>query len=130
MVGSPTYDGLFEMLLKKRFDYFPRAVNEPWAEVRVHKDKNLVVEETILIKYIAPIYFFVSPDDIWLANRLEKRLRRAIKDGSFEELFRNHPANKEVFEFANIEKRKIIRLNNPLLTQETPIGEKEFWHIL
>ncbi len=129
VIGGINYQGLFRMLQRKRFDYFPRGVNEPWAEVKAHKDKHLVVEKTLLIQYPAPIYFFVHSRNTSLANRLERGLRLAIKDGSFDNLFRHHPANKEVFDLANMEHRKIFRLRNPFLSPETPFEDKELWYV-
>ena len=128
VITGTNYNGLFGMLQHKRFDYFPRGVNEAWAEIKAHPDKNLVVEKNLLLQYPAPIYFFVNKENKKLADRLERGLRIAIKDGSFEELFKNHPANKEIFELAKIDKRKIIRLQNPLLPQETPFAEKALWY--
>ena len=106
VVESFNDQGLFGMLARKRFDYFPRGLNEPWTELKEHKDLNLMVEETLLIQYPAPIYFFVNSDNTQLAKRLEKGLRLAIKDGSFNDLFLNHPANKDMLELSNIDKRK------------------------
>ncbi|WP_019616497.1 transporter substrate-binding domain-containing protein [Psychromonas ossibalaenae] len=128
VISSPTYKGLFSMLEMERFDYFPRGINEPWAEVDAHKDKQFVVEESLLIQYPAPQYFFVNKHNTQLALRLEKGLRLAIKDGSFDRLFYHHPANREIFESANIEHRKIFRFKNPLLPVETPLQEKSLWY--
>ncbi|OUR81716.1 hypothetical protein A9Q77_02035, partial [Marinomonas sp. 42_23_T18] len=115
VVSSVNYDDLFEMLKYKRFDYFPRGVNEPWAEVKAHQNSKLMVEKTLLLHYPAPIYFFVNKENANLAHRLERGLRIALKDGSFEQVFRHHPANREVFDLANIKTRKIFKLHNPLL---------------
>lgn len=128
VVESFNDQGLFGMLERRRFDYFPRGLNEPWTELKVHKEYSLMVEETLLIQYPAPIYFFVNSENTRLAKRLEKGLRLAIKDGSFNELFLNHPANKDIFELSNIDKRKIFRLNNPFLTPDTPLDEKALWY--
>jgi hypothetical protein len=126
--GCIKYEGLFRMLKYKRFDYFPRGVNEPWKEVETHQDKNLMVEKTLLLQYPAPIYFFVFKENAKVAQRLEKGLRLAIKDGSFDQLFRNHPSNKQIFDLANIESRKIFKLKNPLLPPQTPLLEKALWY--
>jgi len=129
VVGSVNYDDLFEMLKYKRFDYFPRGVNEPWAEVKAHPNSKLTVEKTLLLHYPAPIYFFVNKKNVNLAHRLERGLRIALKDGSFEQVFRRHPANREVFKLANIKTRKVFRLHNPLLPKETPLEEKGLWYL-
>ncbi len=128
VVESPTYISLFKMLESNRFDYFPRGVNEPWSEVVQHQDKNLVVEKTLLIQYPAPIYFFFKKSNSALASRIEKGLWLAIEDGSFDKLFKSHPANTDIFKKANINNRKIFRIPNPLLSNETPIDNKKLWY--
>jgi len=129
VVGSVNYDDLFGMLKYKRFDYFPRGVNEPWAEVKSHPNSKLMVEKTLLLHYPAPIYFFVNKNNTDLAHRLERGLRIALKDGSFNQVFRHHPANKEIFELANIKTRTVFKLHNPLLPKETPLQEKALWYV-
>jgi hypothetical protein len=75
------------MLKMKRFDYVSRNIFEVWDEaVRYEKD-GLVVEQTLLLHGGVPLYFFVSKANPNLAARIERGLRIAIADGSFEELF-------------------------------------------
>ena len=128
VIGSPSYDGLFAMLKRKRFDYLPRCVNEPWDELKVKKNQDLAVEPILLIRYTAPSYFFVNPQNTLLANRLEKGFRLAIQDGSFENFFRNHQINKGIFQLLKSGNRKIISLKNPLLPPETPLDQKALWY--
>ncbi len=128
VVAASTYDGLFKMLARGRFDYFPRGVNEPWIEVRAHPDNDFIVEETLLLHYPAPVYFFVNQINAALVDRIERGLRLAIKDGSFDNIFYNHPITKEIFERAQMEERKVFQLTNPLLTPETPLDEPAFWY--
>ena len=128
VVEASEYRTLFNMLERERFDYFPRGVNEPWAEIKAHREKGLVIESDLIIQYPAPIYFFVNKDNLELAERIERGLRIAIKDGSFESFFRNHPANKEIFNLANIQNRLLFKLDNPLLPEKTPINEASLWY--
>ncbi len=128
VIAGSNYQGLFGMLQHKRFDYFPRGVNEAWAEVKAHSDKNIVVEKNLLLQYPAPIYFFVNKENKQLADRLERGLRMAIKDGSFAQLFENHPANKDILQLTEINKRKIFKLHNPFLPQATPLAEQALWY--
>lgn len=46
---------LLNMLEKGRLDYFPRALHEPWIEIE-HRE-NFLVEEQILLRYPAPMFF-------------------------------------------------------------------------
>ncbi len=124
---SSNYEGLFMMLRPGRFDYFPRGVNEAFDEIESRKAnfKDIEVERSLALHYPFPVYFFVRKDNTALAARIEKGLRIAISDGSFRRLFNRY--NGEYIRKAAINKRKIFRLNNPLLTDETPIREKELW---
>lgn len=87
VITSPHYELLFDMLAANRFDYFPRGLYEIWDEYQIHQDKDLVIEETLMFYYNAPIYFFTSKQNKALAERIETGLKIAITDGSFDALF-------------------------------------------
>jgi hypothetical protein len=108
---------LLPMLKMKRFDFFPRGLHEPWAEIK--EDSNLKVESRLLLKYPAPIYFFVNKNNEKLSKRLEFGLKKAIKDGSFDKLFYNHEMTSGVIEKAKLSKRRVFELHNPLLSDKT-----------
>lgn len=127
VVGSHSWLTLYGMLINKRFDYFPRGIHEPWKEIDANKDKELEVEKKFVLHYPAPGYIFVSKKDKKLAKRLEEGLEIAIKDGSFDKLFYNHPDIKNVLKKANIKKRIVFELTNPLLSPKTPIDKKSLW---
>ena len=127
VVSCHKYPLCFSMLEKGRFDYFPRGLAEPLGELRQYAHLGLVIENTILLRYPAPIYFFVNRGNPALAERLEKGLRTAIDDGSFDNLFYNHPQIREIFERFDLKSHKIIDLVNPQLPPETPIGDKSLW---
>ena len=119
------YEGLFGMLEKKRFDCYARGVNEAWAEVETHKDKPFAVDPHLAIVYKSPIYFFVNKENAKLAERLEKGLRAAIKDGSFDKVFEKYQG--KFLKNAKLKDRTIIRIDNPIMPPKTPIQEKELW---
>ncbi|MDE1463458.1 substrate-binding periplasmic protein [Spartinivicinus poritis] len=127
-VTSPDYEGLFAMLKHGRFDYFPRGVTEIWGEVASHHQERFIVNQTLMLVYPAPFYFFVNKANTALADRLERGLWIAIKDGSFDKLFYNHPAHAEVFKSAKMENRIIFNFINPLLPSETPLDNQVLWH--
>ncbi len=127
VVGGSSYRGLFPMLEEGRFDYFPRGIQEPWREVKEEKARNLIVEPTLLIHYHAPVYYYVSRQNKKLHERLERGFKIAISDKSFENFFNTHWYIQDNLKLAQIQKRKVFRLKNPLLTSETPINIKEFW---
>lgn len=119
------YRGLFKMLEKKRFDCYNRGVTEVFAEAENHKDQNLVPEPTLALVYQAPIYFFVNPSQTMLAERIEKGLRLAIADGSFDTFFKER--NAADLSKAGLEKRTIIRFPNPILPPKTPTADQSLW---
>jgi ABC-type amino acid transport substrate-binding protein len=124
LVGS-SYDGLFAMLRKHRFDYFPRGITEAWKELEAHSGQGLAVENTLLLHYPTAIYYFVNKNDTNLAARIERGLRRAIEDGSFESLFQHY--NARWIEGTDMKQRRIFELENPLLPAETPLAETGLW---
>lgn len=121
------YEGLFYMLDGERFDAFPRGVHEPWAEMQRYPELALDVEKNLLLAYTNPFYFFVSKSNTQLAQDIERGLRIAIEDGSFNEYFLNDPTVKDVITKANLKERTLIRLDNPSLPKNTPVDDKSLW---
>ncbi len=122
------YLALFDLIDQNRYDYFPRAMLEAWAELSVLPERELMIDQHILFVYPSPIYYFVSKKNLELVERLEYGLASAIADGSFENLLRNHPAHKEAFDNLNIEQRRIFHLNNPDLPEATPLDHSAYWY--
>lgn len=118
---------LLTMLEKGRFDYFLRALHEPWDEIADRP--KLMVDTQFVIVYPAPIYFFVSPDNLALSERIEYGLRAALSDGSFDELFYHHAITEGMLGRARLTERRVFRLDNPFLSQTSKnlLSEPELW---
>lgn len=110
VVGSTSYPTLFKMLAAKRFDYFPRGLYEVWNEAEDNKNLGLTIEQNIMLYYHAPFYFFVSKKNEALGNRIERGLKIALADGSFDALLQSVPVFKRGLEEQFDSKRKIIFL--------------------
>ncbi len=121
------YEGLFYMLDGGRFDAFPRGAHEPWSEMQRYPKLALDVEQNLLLSYTNPFYFFVNKSNTKLAADIERGLRIAIEDGSFNEYFLNDPTVKDVMAKANLKNRTLIRLENPGLPPKTPVDDKSLW---
>ncbi|UPQ89174.1 diguanylate cyclase [Vibrio sinaloensis] len=121
------YANLFPMLEGGRFDYFPRAVHEPWSEVDSRPELNLTIDKNVMLVYPFAMYFFVSPNNQTLHDDIYNGFEMAIQDGSFDDLFFNHPMIKEVLAKANLKERMVFRIPNPYMHEETPFDRKEFW---
>ena len=110
VITSAHYELLFNMLERKRFDYFPRGVYEVWTEQKVHADKGLAIEESLMFHYPAPIYFFVNKKNTQLAQRIELGLQLAIADGSFDKLFFSTPGFEQGYKEINNKNRRVFHL--------------------
>lgn len=122
------YPSLFPMLDGDRFHYFPRGAHEPWAEMRNYSQYDLVVEPYLLIKYTAPFYFFVNKESPDLANYVREALEKMVSSGEFETLFYQDEQVRDAIEKASINNRRLIELDNPYLTPETPLEREELWY--
>lgn len=121
------YPNLFFMLEGGRFDYFPRGINEPWDEIKQHKELNLVVEPNLLVKYRAPLYFFINKNNTALKTQMTQALESMIADGTFEQMFFADSQVKAALQQANVSQRVVVELKNPLLTNQTPTQRAELW---
>jgi hypothetical protein len=118
---------LLKMLEKKRFDYFPRALHEPWLEI--DGNENVTVEKNILLTYRSPIYFFVNNSNKRLANRLNIGLKRLLDSGGFDDFFKSNSLFSDILEKSNLSKRKVFKLHNPLMSEKTKalILDERLW---
>jgi len=126
VIEGTLHEGLFGMLQRGRIDYMPRGLNETEQELRQHPELDLMVEPHLLLSYTAPIYFFVRRDNYHLAARLEKGLRLAIEDGSFDALFKRYRYHELL---AQLEQRRVLKLYNVNLPAETPVNDDSLWVI-
>jgi hypothetical protein len=108
------YSSLFPMLKAKRFDFMPRGVHEAWAEEQQYGKEGLMVEPTIFLHYRVPFYFFVSKDNKAMAERVERGLKLAQADGSFDRLLNGYPAFRRALAEIAGHKRKVFELELPI----------------
>lgn len=113
VVTSISYEHLFPMLRAKRFDYMPRGVYEAFHEQRTRTADHLAVEQTIFLHYHVPFYFFVSRENAALGQRVERGLQMAIKDGSFDKLFKSIPAFRQAQAEIDAGTRRVFELQTP-----------------
>ncbi|MGI0117511.1 substrate-binding periplasmic protein [Zooshikella sp. RANM57] len=118
------YQAMFDMVLFRRVDAFPRAVIEIWPELESHKD--LQVDSHLLIRYPAAVYYFVNRKNQKLYNAIMIGLNKAIINGDFNRLFNNFYLN--AIQRAKLNKRRVINLINPLLPKNTPLDKQQLWY--
>lgn len=110
-VVTARYELLFKMLSAGRIDYLPRSLYEVWQEQEAHASEGLVIEKSLMLYYHGPIYFFVNRNNKALAERIERGLRIAIKDGSFDKLFFSVPGVRQGFSEMTQNKRQVFDLS-------------------
>ncbi len=130
VVTGSSYEGLFEMLVNKRFDIFLRSVVEVLEEYNSRKQKfpDLYLEENILLYYPLPMYFWFqnSKEGKKLAERVREGMLSMIEDGSYDRIFYKYQHEK--IEKLKLSKRKIFKIENPYLVPETPFKDKRLWY--
>ena len=125
LVKGSDVEGLYQMLERKRGDYFPRSVLEIDQDLENHKHMNIVKDSYALIWYPKAVYFYVGKHQQALADSIKSGLELALKDGSFDNLFYENFGNTVQALKAN--KRHIFKLNNPLISAKTPLTRPELW---
>lgn len=126
VMTTPNWEGMFRMLYAGRVDYFPRSVIEVWDELSTFDSLDLAVVPQVVMHYPSAYYFFVRREDKELAREIERGLLRAIEDGSFDRVLMAHFGDD--VERAELESRRVIRLDNPLLSPQTPLDREELWY--
>ncbi|EWH08426.1 hypothetical protein DS2_17532 [Catenovulum agarivorans DS-2] len=113
LVTSSSYEGLFKMLAKDRFDYFPRGVNEILEEFATRKEMypNMAIEQDIVLKTDLPVYYYVTPASPEIAKDIEVGLAAIIKNGTFDKLFDQHFSQLQTS--LQLTNRKVFKLTSP-----------------
>lgn len=106
---------MYAMLLQQRCDYFPRGINEAYAEVSVVGDESLVVYDPIMLRYPLPMYFFVNKQNHLLAQRLTDGLLALLANGKLVEFIRHHATTAPAFPLSRYQHSQIFTLENPTL---------------
>lgn len=129
VVEGSSYNGLFSMLDAHRFDFYLRSIDEATRELDERQDEypRMAIEQTLLVHYPLPRYFFVRRDaeGQQLAQRIEAGMEMMIRDGSLNTLFQRYKG--ELIRKARLQQRHVIRIANPQLGPETPLARPELW---
>jgi len=130
VVKGSVYEGLFGMLVEKRFDAFSRGVNEAPAELADRKDKfpDMVIENSILLYYPMPNYFFFArtPEGEKLAKRAEEGLMMLVENGTLNKMF--YAEYGKLISDTNLKKRKVFKIDNPMLPPNQPFSDTRLWY--
>ncbi|PWI34309.1 amino acid ABC transporter substrate-binding protein [Vibrio albus] len=130
VIKGSTYEGMFKMLMSGRFDFFPRGINEIYDELekRSYQYPDMVIQNSILLYYPLPKFFFVNKDNKALADRIERGLNIMIKDGTFDRVFFKY--NHKDIELLHSHPWKVFQLENPFLPDNIPFDREDLWYNL
>ncbi len=118
-------DGLWQMLNKNRFDYFPRSILQVFHEIKKHPHLNIIIDPYSLIHYPTAYYFYVNKENNALAADIKLGLESALTDGSLELIFKAYYGY--IIDRIHKQNRTVFSLENPLLPPSTPLARKELW---
>ncbi|WP_147291848.1 transporter substrate-binding domain-containing protein [Alteromonas aestuariivivens] len=113
-VPAYSYDALFAMLNKGRFDFLLRGVHEIYPELEARKDEfpDLIIEPHLVVNVPnSHYYIFVSPETPHIKERLTKGLQVMLENNEMKALFDKYYAS--YFEKAELGNRTEIIFDNP-----------------
>ncbi|MGJ8681631.1 hypothetical protein [Paraglaciecola sp.] len=127
MVTGHNFDGMFLMLQKNRFDYFPRAIYEIYEELEERKLAldNITIEPRLALHLPMPTYVYVSKNAPQLAKRVEFGLRKMVNKGEIKRLLYKYYS--EEIQKANLPKRTIIHMDNPYFLDKEVLEDSLLW---
>lgn len=123
VVTSHNYDALFRMLKVGRFDYLPRSILEVDAEISSGQHRELALVPDLMLWYQTAAYLFISPTQPSLADDLDRGMRLAAEDGSFQALFKMHFG--AVIDAHPVRASRVFQLANPGKSAE--INRSDLW---
>ena len=128
LVKSHTFEGLFLMLNKQRFDYLPRAIYEAFDELNVRKAQieNVVIEPNIALYLPMVTYIYVSKTEPRLATRLKSGLEKLLVSGELKTILDKY--YEEDIKQADLKNRTIIEIPNPNFTDQSVLKENLYWY--
>lgn len=119
---------LYDLIADNAADAYPRGAVEILTEHRKHAHLDYEIEKEIVLSYDRfPFYFFTGKHNQDLAEIITEGFEKAYADGSFIRFFRTHPMIREIFVELNLEDRRLVRLKNPNLTDETAALPDHYW---
>ncbi|MES2825177.1 MAG: hypothetical protein V4732_16355 [Pseudomonadota bacterium] len=105
------YQNLFKVVAGGRADLFCRSVTELPGEFAAFRGiGNLVYNESFMLTYNMPFFFYLNNRDTLAKQRIQEGLELAFKDGSIMRLW--HNSFDASIQFANIQQRRVFQLTN------------------
>ena len=110
---SVWFSTMFSMLEKHLVDAFPRNIIEVHRDLARNTEKPLVLEQNHLLIYPNYEFFFVSPTNPELAERLRVGLVRLLQQNKLAPLFNQFSWHKLANQLVDTDDRQVHYLANP-----------------
>lgn len=124
---TTSYEALFRMLQKRRFDLFPRSVLEIWDELKNYEALDIAIEPRVAVHYPYANFFFVHKDDELLAQDIEIGFKKLIATGQYEVMFQK--AYGDLLNKANLENRQLMSLSNGFFRKPDDKEKKYYFNL-
>lgn len=129
VVTGSSYEGLFHMLMLRRFEAFGRGVTEVSGELAHWRKKypQMAIENELLLYYPLPVYFWFprTAEGQRHAQRVEEGMLALIADGTLDRLFAEEYGS--TIESLGLRDRRMLRIANPNLSSGHPFDNKAYW---
>lgn len=130
VVTEMEYDKIFQRLMVGNFIGFPRGVTEVIEEYQQRKQRmqNMVIEDTLLLYYPLPTYFWFPNTAIGKsqAQRVDEGMNLLLDNGEYEKIFQKYHAS--LITRLHLKDRKIFRIDNPFLPKTTSFSDERLWY--
>lgn len=123
-------EGLYQQVVAKRCDYFPRGLYEALPELaQRHKTyPELMQFQNLVLYYPFAVYFFVRQDNEELALWIEQGLEQMIDSGEFIAYVTSHSLTSHVFPLhQKVSSSRTIHIANPFLPRDTKYTDARYW---
>ncbi|BDX05327.1 substrate-binding periplasmic protein [Planctobacterium marinum] len=124
---TTSYEALFKMLQKRRFDLFPRSVLEVWSELESYKSMGIAVESNVALHYPYANFYFVHRDDKQLAQDIAQGFNQLIDSGEYERMFQK--SYQHILDRAQLSERKILSLKNGFFRKPDDKEKKYYFNL-
>ncbi|WDT85569.1 amino acid ABC transporter substrate-binding protein [Alteromonas sp. 009811495] len=124
-VLETTYRASFKIVSEGFADMFPRSAMEIQEELSDESlSRGLVIEDSLVVSYPSPIFFFVGSDNHQLAGRIAQGLLILFETGRFQTLLTQQPGYQQSVSL--LEGRTVIEIENPLLSEQSRLALERF----
>ena len=128
-VVKSTYNNLWPMLDKERYDLFNRGLNEAATEIRQQNANgyDFTVDKSLLVTYPFDYFIYLNKKSSKLHQILTEGIERSYKNGSFQRYFFSHPNIRAALTEFPLKEMKVLKIDNPFLSDRIRNIPSKYW---